>query len=176
MLWIIQSNLRNDIPIVILYDNQPAAFTVSGLCVGRSCINLCKLSCAVHRHASYLYCITDHHVKSHDQHPWNELVDSLCSHCVRVHKNLLLEQHRCHQLVNLVFFAWIVPLAINENHKKNAGTFIDFIDFKGKNPTNENNPVRICDICEKKYLNLKLSIKFKEKKAKYEKYIKIYSI
>ena len=78
-LWLLQSNLDTNIPVTILYDNASAADVISGKCIGRSVLILCKISCAIHRHSSYLYHICDHHIKSHYRHPWNEYVDCLCT-------------------------------------------------------------------------------------------------
>ena len=71
-LWLLQSNISTSIPVTILYDNASAADVISGQCIGRTVLDLCKVSCAIHRYSSFIYKMYDHHIKSHQDHPWNE--------------------------------------------------------------------------------------------------------
>ena len=63
-----------------MYDNEPAARSIDGLCLFRQDPDLCKLACALHRVCSSMYTISSTHVKSHFMHPWNEYADSICTY------------------------------------------------------------------------------------------------
>jgi hypothetical protein len=44
---------------------------------------MCKFGIAADRLCSKLYDRSQHHGHSHDQHPWNELADSICTFVVK---------------------------------------------------------------------------------------------
>ena len=47
---------------------------------------MCKfgiaVQAAVDRLCNKMYTSSTHHIHSHDQHPWNELADSICTYVV----------------------------------------------------------------------------------------------
>ena len=83
-LWLLQCNVSElgCNRVVFLYDNMSAAHAVSGVCPARGSPVLCKLGMAIHRICCNNFSISDHHIHSHREHPWNELADSICSHVV----------------------------------------------------------------------------------------------
>ena len=72
-------------PICILYDSTSAADVVSGrasLPLQQNYL-LCKLGCAIDRRVCQKGSLSDHHIHSHEQHPWNEYADSICDHIAK---------------------------------------------------------------------------------------------
>jgi hypothetical protein len=82
-LWLLQSGVAESIKIVFLYDNQSAADAIVGKSVSRTNCIMCKFGLAVDRLCNKMYASISHHIHSHDQHPWNELADSICTFVVR---------------------------------------------------------------------------------------------
>ena len=82
-LWLLQSGVSEHIKIEFLYDNQAAADAIVGKAVSRSNCMMCKFGIAADRLCSKLYDRSQHHIHSHDQHPWNELADSICTLVVK---------------------------------------------------------------------------------------------
>lgn len=82
-LWLLQSGVSESIKICFLYDNQAAADAIVGKSVSRTNCIMCKFGLAVDRLCNKLYTSISHHIHSHDQHPWNELADSICTFVIK---------------------------------------------------------------------------------------------
>ena len=78
-MWLLQSGIVEKSKVVFLYDNQAAALAVIGKVVSRTNCTLCKVGIAIDRLCNKLYCTSTHHIHSHDNHPWNELTDAICT-------------------------------------------------------------------------------------------------
>jgi len=71
-------------PLCIVYDSSSAADVIAcRASIGSQSVVLCKVGCALNRLACSLFHISDHHIHSHEQHPWNEYVDSICTHIAK---------------------------------------------------------------------------------------------
>ena len=82
-LWLLQSGVGEHIKIEFLYDTQAAADAIVGKAVSRSNCMMGKFAIAVDCLCSKLYDRSQHHIHSRDQHPWNELADSIYTFVVR---------------------------------------------------------------------------------------------
>ena len=82
-LWLFQFGVDEHIKIVFLYDNQAAADAIVGQAVSGTKSIMCKFGIAVDRLCNKMYVSITHHIHSHDQHPWSELADSICTFVVR---------------------------------------------------------------------------------------------
>ncbi len=75
-MFLLQCDIDRNIPIFMAYDNISAAdcsFMNGSPSVSTG---LSKFASTVHFMASNIFNITGFHVKSHNEDPWNELVDS----------------------------------------------------------------------------------------------------
>ena len=82
-LWLLQSSLKDEMNVVFLHDNQAAADAVGGIVVSRTNSMMCKIGVAIDRVCSNIFCTSSHHIHSHDEHPWNELADVICTFIAR---------------------------------------------------------------------------------------------
>ena len=78
-LWLLQSGISDHLGITSLYDNQAAADAAVGKAVSRTNSTMCKVGIAIDRLYNIIYHTGTHHIHSHDNHPWNELADSICT-------------------------------------------------------------------------------------------------
>ena len=82
-LWIMQSQI-SDVrysPVIICYDSSSAADVAFGRSISSTCRVLAQFVYSIHRYLiPNSFSIYDHHIHSHNMHPWNELVDSLCTY------------------------------------------------------------------------------------------------
>ena len=77
-LWLLRSGIPDHLSIIFLFDNQSAADAVVGKSVSRTNSTMRKVGIAIDRLCNKIYHTGTHHIHSHDNHPWNELADSIC--------------------------------------------------------------------------------------------------
>ena len=85
-LWLLQSRVDKHITNVFLYDSHAAADAVVGKSVSRTNCIMCKFGIAQLLLMDFVVKMHDnitHHIHSHDQHPWNQLADSICTYVVK---------------------------------------------------------------------------------------------
>lgn len=93
-MWIVQEGrLTHEKRIVILYDSESAAAVISGRYVPHPCADLCKCSCAIHRFVGERYNVRYFYVNGHSSHPWNKLVDAMCTHFANKPQENLRDSH-----------------------------------------------------------------------------------
>ena len=94
--WALQCGFAHDISFHVHYDSIHAGIVSEGVCRTSQEPLLARLTWALRRAVSSVRSVSSSHVKAHDNHPWNEAADALCTmarnHDFRLCSDNLLSQ------------------------------------------------------------------------------------